>query len=263
MGRSHDQPQRVVIDLANSAPEGVSVLDSPVIGAVDGARNGTLTLFVGGDSSSYARVQPVISHLGQVIHCSELGLGNVVKPVTNQLWVVAAAAIGEGFALGLANGVELGTLWEAIKASVGDSFVAQHDAPPSVADLKQRNFTSPNGLRTMLNCPCASPATGPLHGRGEAAMRTYHSDLSDLVDLDTYPVRQPLSPDYASGGSARSGRSAYRWLRSSGAAAPPGCRAPYSSEIIARKHTTHYSTDRINPYFHITPNPEYPPIVTR
>ena len=33
-----------VIALADSAPEGVTVVDSPVTGAVDGARNGKLTL---------------------------------------------------------------------------------------------------------------------------------------------------------------------------------------------------------------------------
>ncbi len=35
-------------------------MDSPVTGAVDGARNGTLTLFVGGDTASYARIEPVL-----------------------------------------------------------------------------------------------------------------------------------------------------------------------------------------------------------
>ena len=37
----------LVAALAASAPAGVAVVDSPVTGAVDGARNGRLTLFVG------------------------------------------------------------------------------------------------------------------------------------------------------------------------------------------------------------------------
>ena len=36
--------KELVIDLASKAPKGVIVLDSPVTGAVDGARNGRLTL---------------------------------------------------------------------------------------------------------------------------------------------------------------------------------------------------------------------------
>lgn len=127
--------------LAAEAPDGVSVVESPVTGAVDGARSGNLTLFVGGAEADVDRVVPVLEHLGKVIRCGPLGTGNVVKLVTNQLWFVAAAALGEGFAVGLANGVELGTLWEAIRNSVGDSFVARHDAPSIFAGHYDPSFT--------------------------------------------------------------------------------------------------------------------------
>jgi len=127
--------------LAAEAPDGVTVVESPVTGAVDGARNGKLTLFVGGAEVDVDRVAPVLDHLGMVIRCGPLGTGNVVKLVTNQLWFVAAAALGEGFAVGLANGVELTTLWDAILNSVGDSFVARHDAPSIFAGHYDPSFT--------------------------------------------------------------------------------------------------------------------------
>lgn len=133
--------KELVIELAANAPRGVSVLDSPVTGAVDGARNGRLTLFVGGDKSSFDRVAPLLANLGKAIHCGSLGSGNVVKLVTNQLWFIAAAAIGEGFATGIANGVELNTLWGAIKDSVGDSFVVRHDAPSIFAGHYDPSFS--------------------------------------------------------------------------------------------------------------------------
>jgi len=123
------------------APAGVAVVDAPVTGAVDGARHGTLTLFVGGADADVARVTPILANLGLVIHCGGPGTGTVVKLVTNQLWFIAAAAIGEGFAIGIANGVELGTLWHAIKESVGDSFVARHDAPSIFAGHYDPSFS--------------------------------------------------------------------------------------------------------------------------
>lgn len=131
----------LIFELASSAPQGVQVADSPVTGAVDGARNGRLTLFIGGDNDTVPRVTPVLEHLGKVIHCGKLGTGNVVKLVTNQLWFISAAAIGEGFATGIANGVELGTLWAAIKDSVGDSFVVRHDAPSIFAGHYDPSFS--------------------------------------------------------------------------------------------------------------------------
>ncbi len=133
--------RELVDELAASAPDGVAVVDSPVTGAVDGARTGRLTLFLGGDEASVARVQPVLSHLGLVIECGERGTGNVTKLVTNQLWFVHAATLAEGFALGMANGVSLETLWYAIKESVGDSFVARHDAPSIFAGHYDPSFS--------------------------------------------------------------------------------------------------------------------------
>ena len=130
-----------VAELAEHAPEGVAVVDSPVTGAVDGARNGALTLFAGGVDADLERVVPVLENLGRVIRCGPLGTGNVTKLVTNQLWFIHAAALGEGFALGMANGVKIDVLWDAIKDSVGDSFVARHDAPSIFAGHYDPSFS--------------------------------------------------------------------------------------------------------------------------
>ncbi len=82
--------------------------------------------------------------------------------------------------------------------------------------------------------------------------------LNELLDLDRYPIHEPMSAAYRDAVvEARVG------LRSDGCAVvqdllrPAAVRA-ISDEIVARKHTTHYSTETINPYFHVTPNPDYP-----
>ena len=132
--------RELVLELASAAPDGVAVVDSPVTGAVDGARRGALTLFVGGEPAPVSVARPLLEQLGTVIECGPLGAGNVVKLVTNQLWFATAAALGEGFAVGVANGVDLRTLWEAICNSVGDSFVARHDAPSIFAGHYDPSF---------------------------------------------------------------------------------------------------------------------------
>jgi len=179
--------KELVTELAAEAPADVRVVDSPVTGAVDGARNGRLTLFIGGDDADVARVRPVLEHLGLVIHCGPLGTGNVVKLVTNQLWFVAAAAIGEGFAVGIANGVELGTLWGAITASVGDSFVARHDAPSIFAGHYDPSFSLDLCLKDLTliaaladNVDAALPMTEAARGAFQVAAERYGSGAAEL-----------------------------------------------------------------------------------
>ena len=179
--------RELVLALAAHAPDGVHVVDAPVTGAVDGARHGRLTLFAGGDAAAVERVTGLLAHLGTVIPCGPLGTGNVVKLVTNQLWFVAAAAIGEGFAVGIANGVELWTLWRAIRESVGDSFVARHDAPSIFAGHYDPSFSlglcvKDLGLIGELarRVSARLPMTEAARGAFEEALSRYGADAAEL-----------------------------------------------------------------------------------
>ncbi|WP_323671662.1 NAD(P)-dependent oxidoreductase [Candidatus Poriferisodalis multihospitum] len=173
--------------LATQAPDGVSVVDSPLTGAVDGARNGTLTLFAGGEPAAVERVRPVLERLGRVIGCGELGTGCVVKLVTNQLWFVGAAALAEGLAVGVRNGVELSDLWEAIKGSVADSFIARHDAPSIFAGHYDPSFSlglcvKDLGLLAELEAAVGAdlPMTAAARDAFERAAERYGMDGPEL-----------------------------------------------------------------------------------
>ncbi len=84
-------------------------------------------------------------------------------------------------------------------------------------------------------------------------------DLADLVDLQVFPIHAPASAGYvAAVDGARAG------LRSEGCAVLGGFVRPdavsaLNDEIGERKHATHYSTQVMNPYFHTSFNPDYPP----
>lgn len=177
----------LLADLADEAPSGVAVVDSPVTGAVDGARNRRLTLFAGGSPDALDRVVPLLGRLGRVIRCGGLGSGNVVKLVTNQLWFVNAAAIGEGLALGMANGVELEVLYEAICNSVGDSFVARHDAGSIFAGHYDPSFPlglclKDLGLLAELSDGLGAdlPMTEAAHSAFADAERRYGAEAGEL-----------------------------------------------------------------------------------
>ena len=179
--------KELVQELAGQAPEGVSVVDAPLTGAVDGARNGKLTLFIGGDQASVDRATPVLETLGRVISCGPLGNGNVVKLVTNQMWFIHAAAIGEGFAVGMQHGVELDVLWDAMKDSVADSFVARHDAPSIFAGHYDPSFSlglclKDLGLTQELAASVAAdlPMTNAAQGAFRLASERYGEAVGEL-----------------------------------------------------------------------------------
>jgi 3-hydroxyisobutyrate dehydrogenase len=123
------------------AEKGVVTIDAPVTGAIDGAIKGELTLFAGGPADALELVRPVLSAAGRIIPVGPVGSGAVVKLVTNQLWFIHAAAIGEAMVTARKAGVDLLALWEAMKSGAADSFVCRHDVPSIFAGHYDPSFT--------------------------------------------------------------------------------------------------------------------------
>ncbi|WP_441247232.1 NAD(P)-dependent oxidoreductase [Kitasatospora sp. McL0602] len=85
-----------VAEVAAMLPEGVALVDSPVMGSVDRAASGELVLLVGGDSSA---VQDVLAVLGTATHCGATGTGSALKVVLIGAVIAGVAVVGEAMAL--------------------------------------------------------------------------------------------------------------------------------------------------------------------
>jgi len=92
-------------------------LDAPVSGGDIGAKNGTLTIMIGGDASALEKVMPVLQSMGKTItHVGEAGAGQVAK-AANQIMVAAQmVAMGELLVFSKKAGVDPRKVVEAIKA---------------------------------------------------------------------------------------------------------------------------------------------------
>ena len=66
---------------AEAAQRGLSWLDAPVTGGTEGARQGTLSVLVGGEASDLERARPVLEVVGGTItHLGPLGSASAPKP---------------------------------------------------------------------------------------------------------------------------------------------------------------------------------------
>jgi 3-hydroxyisobutyrate dehydrogenase-like beta-hydroxyacid dehydrogenase len=94
-------------ELAGRLPEGVDLVDAPVLGTVPQATEGSLKVFVGGTHGAFGRWQPVLEALGTPIHIGPQGAGAAMKLVANS--TLGALMSGLGEALALAEGLGLDT----------------------------------------------------------------------------------------------------------------------------------------------------------
>ena len=190
---------QIWIDMTTNSPEGGKTLadavnakgafaiDAPVTGAVDGARNGNMTQFAGGDEAAVERARPVMELMGPVHYMGANGTGAITKLASNQLWAIHAAAMGEALVMGVKSGVDLSRLWPALSLGASDSWCLHHDAPsvfaghydPSFSlDLCQKDLNLIVGACDVAKT--ASPVTRLVRSQFEKARDTYGGDKGEL-----------------------------------------------------------------------------------
>ena len=110
-----------VSKLANN--QNVEFLDAPVSGGITGATNGTLTFMVGGSERGFQMVTPLFEIMGsKIIHCGEVGLGQIAKVCNNMILGTTMIATCEAYGLGKRMGINLDILFEVISKSSGYSW---------------------------------------------------------------------------------------------------------------------------------------------
>lgn len=132
----------IVIDMTTSEPtlakklyheareRGLHSLDAPVSGGDIGAKNGTLSLMVGGDKDVFEKLQPIFELFGQnIVYQGVAGSGQHTK-MCNQI-AIASGMIGvcESMAYGLKAGLTMDEVLRSITAGAAGSWSLSNLAP--------------------------------------------------------------------------------------------------------------------------------------
>lgn len=96
---------RAVRQLASLLGPDIRVVDAPVLGSVDEAESGRLTILTGGPGEVVDEVEPLLAILGKVVRVGPLGAGAAAKLVANAALFGVLAVFGE--TLALADGLGL------------------------------------------------------------------------------------------------------------------------------------------------------------
>jgi 3-hydroxyisobutyrate dehydrogenase len=112
------------------ASRGADFLDAPVSGGVEGARQGTLAVMVGGDPAVFERARPLLGAVGRTLtHFGPHGAGQTAK-ATNQIIVAGLIrAIGEGLAFARAGGLDLDKVIATLGGGAAASWYLAHRGP--------------------------------------------------------------------------------------------------------------------------------------
>jgi 3-hydroxyisobutyrate dehydrogenase len=118
---------------ARLAERGVAFLDAPVSGGTSGARQGTLTVMVGGDAAVLERVRPVLERFGRkIVHCGPIGAGDALKAVNNAMLAMHIWGLAEGLITLERAGVAPEVALDVINASSGRSNTSENLFPERV-----------------------------------------------------------------------------------------------------------------------------------
>jgi len=132
---------------AQLAERGIALLDAPVTGSSPKAQDGTLTIMAGGTAEDFARAEPLLRIMGElVVHVGELGQGEMLKIINNSVAAANAAAVGEALIVAQRTGVELDALVQVMGAGSGGSAMLELKS----GAMREHDYTTLFKLEHML-----------------------------------------------------------------------------------------------------------------
>jgi 3-hydroxyisobutyrate dehydrogenase len=130
------KPGTLIVDCSTIAPSGswdfaarlrerdLRMVDAPVSGGSEGARNATLTIFVGGAERDVEHARPVLNALGRTItHVGPIGAGQAVKAVNQVILAGTYLGVAEGIVLAIKAGLDVEQLVAALSGGAAQSWV--------------------------------------------------------------------------------------------------------------------------------------------
>ena len=121
---------------------GGAAVDCPVSGGCHRADTGNISIFAGCDRATFERVLPLLTIMGRrILHTGEIGSASILKVITNYLATANLISCTEALTVAAGAGMDLGTAFEAIRISSGNSFVHETESQVILNGSRDISFT--------------------------------------------------------------------------------------------------------------------------
>ena len=158
----HLKPGQVVVDCSTIgylearelagvlAEKGVDLVDAPVSGHRERARDGTLTIMCGGEREAFDRVKPLLDCMGTtVLYMGPAGSGQLTKMINNCCLNICAASFCELMPLGVKLGLDPEQLGQVLMTASGSSYASKTLIPEILRGNFDHGFTMDRAYKDM------------------------------------------------------------------------------------------------------------------
>lgn len=141
------KPGTIVIDTSTVSAEtaktvdsmlqkvGAEFMDSPVSGGVEGAKNGTMAMMLGGDASTLEKIRPTLEVIGgKIIHMGPVGSGQATKAVNQIMCAGIAQGVTDALAFGKAMELDMDKVIDVVASGAAGNWFLDHRGKTMIND---------------------------------------------------------------------------------------------------------------------------------
>lgn len=190
------KPGAIVVDMSSIAPSeaaaiaerlaksGIAFLDAPVSGGTVGASKGTLSIMIGGDPSTVARVKPYFEAMGRSTLVGPTGSGQVSKLANQMIVASTIGAVAEALVFAARAGADPALVRNALQGGFADSRILDLHGARMIEQSFVPGGRTTNQIKDLENAKRAADALGTALPFAGTALVLFRELLAAHGDVD-------------------------------------------------------------------------------
>lgn len=187
------QENSVVIDTSTVSSEtakqvaallktvGAEFLDSPVSGGVEGAKNGTMAMMIGGNEAVLESVRPVLESIGgNIVYMGPTGSGQATKAVNQIMAAGINQAVTEALAFGQSMGLNMDKVLDVVGSGAAANWFLDHRGKTMLQNKFDPGFKVALHHKDLIICrDMADKNSGTILPAVEMTLSNYQKLMDD------------------------------------------------------------------------------------